>query len=769
MQTGDSGRRVPGKPADNNSKPAHALALAVAFAAESLLFACVTSRHYAWIYPRWYDQLQYLGQAYDGYEYMRIHGFLGAAWHTLTFHTAQGSLHAFLALLVFAVAGPSRSAALSVNLLAFLALQAATFLAVRRISGSLPMAWAAVALLAAVSSPWSGGPASAIDFRLDWLAACAFGIALAVAIAGDGFRSARWAVLFGAAAGIVILIRHLTAVYLGLIFLGLLASLLTLADRWARCARLILAAAVALAICAPDLWYSRRDIYGYYWLDQLVSPERGLRESHLGLAASADWLLRQVVFYQVGLGAVALGLGAAGALLVLGLVGKTRRKAPAAPGFPTGRAWALALAFLGAPASVPLFHPIKASQTLSMLIPGAIWIIVLTWLHLARRVARGAVAAVCAATVLLGALLFVGAETRQTVSAEKTAQFRNMNGLMDYLFFRAEEAGLYQPRVAVTWLLDGLNAKAFQVTGYERHGRRVPFVQTLPADLYATTREAVMELIAGSDFVCLVNRAAPSYPFDLQMETMRPETRRWCEANLRHAGDLEAAELSVSIYERPGLARPGRGGGAVLAEMMGAASRGPANREPAPPHPPLFVLAPLALGSTGAEFRYALAAAYSPVRYRVEALPEGLHFDPPTAEIRGRILRAGEYAARVVATNPAGSTQAELTVHVEDPAMYAVLRAPAACAVGSAAEIGYGAFDAGGKLDYVEFTDLTAGTTLGNIPAPANGKRTWQGVFRVAFSIAGPHVILLRTVCYDADRKVRYSFVDRQCEINVVP
>jgi hypothetical protein len=191
-------------------KSAQLFALAAVFAAESALFCVVTSHRYAWIYPRWYDQVQYLQQAYDGYEEAQKGGFAQGVRQTLTQGSAQGSLHGFFALMAFEAVGPSRMAALSLNLTAFLALQAATFLAVRRLSGSLPIAWASIALLASLHFPWSGGPGSAIDFRLDWMAACAYGVALAAAIAGRGFCSTRWAVLCGAMVGTVIMLRFLT-------------------------------------------------------------------------------------------------------------------------------------------------------------------------------------------------------------------------------------------------------------------------------------------------------------------------------------------------------------------------------------------------------------------------------------------------------------------------------------------------------------------------------------------------------------------------------
>jgi hypothetical protein len=750
-------------------KTAHALALAAVFAAESALFCVVTSRHHAWIYPRWNDQLEYLGQAYDGYEHMRLHGFARAAWHTLTLGAPQGSLHAFLALLVFMVAGPSRSAALAVNLLAFLALQAATFGAARRISGSASIAWASVALLAAVAFPWSGGAASAVDFRLDWMASCAYGVALAAAIESDGFRSTRWAALFGAAAGVVILIRHLTAVYLALILLFLMVWLLSRPDGRARCGRLLLAAAVAAGLSGPALWASRFAIHSYYWFGQIAGPESAVRASRTGLVESIKWLFTQLLFYQVGLGAALLGLGAACALLAARSGGNSRREPGSAFGLSLCDAWAATLAFLGAPAAVLSFHPIKAPQALCILIPSTVWIVILTWTHLARGMARVCVAAICGMTTLIGALLFVGAETRQSASVEKTADFRRINALSDYLFFRAEESELARPRVAVTWFVDGLNASALQVLGYERHGRMLPFVLVMPTSLFGLTRDVAMGNLADSDFVCLVTRAAPVFPFDLRMMDLLPETRRWCEGHLRHVGDLDNAGLSVSVYERPALGRQATGSAVDFGAFMRAASVGPANADPVPPAPPRFVGPLSALASTQAEFRYALAAAYSPVRYGAADLPEGLSFDPRAGEIRGRFPRPGSFAGTVTASNAAGSTRATLAVHVEDLATYAVLEAPGSCSVGSPVELSYGAFDAGGKLDFVEITDLTARRTLARIAAPEDSRQSWRGSYTAVFSSPGKHAIVLRTVCFDAARKDAYSFVDRTCEISVAP
>ena len=751
-------------------KFAQLFALAAVFAAESALFCVVTSHRYAWIYPRWNDQVQYLQQAYDGYEQAQKGGFALGVRQTLTQGSAQGSLHGFLALLVFEAVGPSRMAALSLNLAAFLALQAVTFLAVRRLSGSLPIAWASIALLASLHFPWSGGPGSAIDFRLDWMAACAYGMALAAAIAGKGFRSTRWAVLFGAMVGTVIMLRFLTAAYFGLVFLVLLFWLLAQPGRWTRCGRLFLSAIIALGLCGPAIWYSRLAIFSYYWIGHFTGPERALRDSHFGFLRSAQWLFSVLVTEQLGLLATALGIVAAVAFVALGAIRRFRVESPPVPINPLGSAWVLAFAFFSAPAAVLVLHAEKASQTVSILIPGAVWMIVLAEAWLARRVKRRAVASICGMMVLAASIIFIREETTKRFTEGLDLEYRQINALSDYFYFRAEESGLKNPSVAVTWNLDSVGAQSLTVIGYERHHRLLRFIPTLPTGLLPTTREVAMRGLAESDFVCLVTGAAAIWPFDRQMADLAPEMRRWCGGNLRHVGDLNAVEFSASIFERGALERPRAGSGVDFGDLMGAALRGPARAEAIPPLAPAFRLPMSVLGSAKAEFHYTLAAAYSPVRYAALSLPDGLSLDSRSGEIRGQLSRAGVFPAKIAATNAAGSTVAELEFQIEEAPFFAILRpAPGNCRAGEPVEIGYGAFDSSGKLDFIDVTDISAEKLLDRIPAGAEQKQRWQGTYRLSFERPGPRIILFRFVRFDRESPQSYSFIDRQLSIQVAP
>jgi hypothetical protein len=746
---------------------AHAAGLAALVAAESLVFLAATKHHYAWSYPRWNDQVQYLDQAYGAYELSLSEGFEKGAIGALTRVCPQGCLHALLALPVFALAGPSRTAALALNMAAFAAWQVATFLAVRRISGRISIAWASAGLLAALHFPWSEAAGTAVDFRLDLMAASAFGITLATALSGRGFRSTRWALLLGAAAGVTVLLRFLTAVYFGIILVALLCWLLGKPDRWSRCGRLALSALVAVGIFAPALWHNREAIYGYYWVDHFAGPVRALHDAHLGAIGSVRWLVAQVVLNQVGLVACVLGAAAAAAFALLASDSGQDGPAPEGPGPSAEGAWAITLAFLAAPAAVLAVHPIKAEPPASILIPGTVWIIFLLWAKLARRVGRAAAATVGAGVLAAGALVFVLAETRKSELDSRESDYRRINGLGDYLFFRAEEAGLAHPLVGVAWVLNGLDGDTLRVLGYERHGRLMDFAATLPTGLFPTSTESVKRALAYSDFVCLATRAAVVWPFDGQMREMLPSMREWCDGHLTYAGRIDTAEFSVSVYERPAIGT--RPGGVRLDATVSSALRGAAYADPGTPAAPVFTSEPRAVASTRYAFSCRLLAAYSPVRYEMTGLPEGLTLNPMTGEIRGRFPRPGIFKAEARASNPSGSTSEMWQVHVEDSDWFSFLTSEPECSAGVPFDVAFGAFDGGGTLDFIEITDLTARKTLRRLDVPVGKGQSWSGTYKLTLGEPGTHLILMRFARYDPSAKEPYSFVDHAIPIEARP
>jgi hypothetical protein len=743
----------------------HRLALAAVFVAEWALFVTCTQRHYAWVYPRWLDQLQYLQEAYRSYDLMKARGFARAAWDALGTVSPQGSLHGFLALVAFAAAGPSRNAALAINILAFIALQAAMFAAVRKVSGSRALGWAAVGLLAAMRSPWSDSAGSAVDFRLDWLGSCAYGVALCAAVAGDGFRSTRGAIRFGVAVGLALLARHLTAAYFGVIFVAMLGWLLLQPGRGRLFGRLALSGIIAVTLSAWAFWRSRASIYHYYWVLRYVGPEGAVRDSAIGPLAYPRWLLSELIFRQVGVAAVLLAFAAAAALYLAARNANRPRYGSAEP--PVSP-WPVVVIFLAVPAGVLLFHPVKAPQTVNILIPPTVWAIVLLWERLARRAPRRALVPIAAFAAAAGGALFVFAEVRRPYTPATESEYRNIGALSDFLYFRAQESGLSQPRVASTWMSDGLIGASFEVLGRERHGQPLQFVTILPRGVLAEKSGDVMARLAGADFVCLVTRAIPIWPFDREMQAMLPAMRQWCDANLEHDGDLESPDLSVSIYERKGLAQP-RHNGVSLAALVAAASQGRADEHPRLPGPAHLTAPDRVAWTTQAEFRFVVRAAYSPLRFHAERLPPGLTMDSLIGEIRGFFAGPGTYPVILTAENDAGSDRKEMEIVVGDVPWDMSVDSPEGVGEGQGAKIGFSAYDSMNLLDFIDVTDLTTARSIARIAANEDQRRVWQGSCEFVLRELGEHRIKLRCVRYDPAGAGTYSFRDRDVTIVVRP
>ena len=746
----------------------HAVALGLFLVAEFLLFQRFNAAS-AWIYPRWSDQLQYLSEAYRGYEYSLEHGFLAGVWQTLVNTSAQGTLHDFWALLVFTLAGPSRAAAINVNMLWFLAAQAATFFTVRRVSGSPSAAWVALALLVALLGPWSGDTGSVTDFRLDWMAACAYGVALAAAVAGGGFASTKWAAAFGLAVGVTLLTRFLTGVYFGLIFVGLLGWILAQRDRGPRVWRLALACAVAFVIAAPIYWINRTVIYTYYWMGHVSGPEPALRDSHLGALESLRWILRELLVYKIGYPAL---------FLVIVLLAVTwwagRRVSPGSeakgpPSAPLAGPYWMAAIFLLAPLIVLSIHPTKAPQTVTIMIIPAVFLAATGFAHLARRTGRKVAGWIGFCTLAAGSAVFAASVLQSPLSAQEAADARKMNALVDYVYIRSEECNLPYPRIAATLISDGVNADAFRVMGYERHHQWVEFLQTLPTGLFETTEDVVMKRLGESDFVCLFAGGELIWPYDRQLSAMSGRVRPWCDTHLVRLADLNALGSKVTFYERRGLGGEDSPRAAHLGQMLHDAGRAGGRDVPSPLAPPVLVSSTRILWSVDEPFLTRIRVAYSPVRYSITGLPDGLWLEGRTGTIRGIEHRLGEFTARVEATNSLGTVQRQIHLTFGKGPFLTSVATPEHVRAGVAADFGFQAYNRDGRLDFLDINDQSAGVLVARLSANEAERVGWQGRCLVTFSRPGMHRVNFRFVCFDPDAKDPYSFRDETRFISVDP
>lgn len=527
---------------------------------EFLLLDTLTSRHHAWVYPRWNDQIQYLTEAYTAFLSVDSKGHWTALWGTLVNPSAQGTLHDTVALLVFAVTGPSRSAALAVNWLTWIGLQACIFATARSFWKSSSAGWIALAMLLMWWTPVSGAPGSATDFRLDFPTACMMGLTLAAAIGTHAFEKRGAALLFGVCVGLTLLTRFLTGTYLALVFVLLSGWLLFHPRRGARILNLVLAGLVATALALPILVLNREWVWNYYVVGHFIGPESAIRNPNMGLASSLHFVSNSLLQGHLGL--------VAGAALVLGLctLPLTRvftrepRKQPLTVEPRADRWFGPALAFVLGPAIVLVLHQQKSSVVQSIMAPGVLFLSAGVWIMAVLRFngARSETRLFRMRHFAAGVFLACGCVTLllRTWPSPHSPEFirdaRKVNAMADWIHGASHQSKLSQPTIAVDRITDSLDGQIMRVIVFERQHVWIPFVMTLPTGIMRDEPDRLLDRLKSSDFVFLADdHAGGTYPFDQQMLELAPLTRSFAERNLTYVETFPLFGRTFSLYRKP--------------------------------------------------------------------------------------------------------------------------------------------------------------------------------------------------------------------------
>lgn len=532
------------------------LAAALLMLAEFLVFDRMTARHHTSIYPRWNDQIQYLTESYTAYEHAQAHGLAAGLKVSLTKTALQGSLHDLFALLVFTlVGGASRRAALSLNLLVFLAWQASLLAVIPRVTGSRALAWMGFGLLLCIAGPWSNGPGSAVDFRLDHGAMCLFGVTATLALLTDGFRSTRWSVVFGAAVGLTLLERFLSGVYFAAIFGASAVWIFCGQAPGPRLRNLIFAGLAATALALPIFWFNREAIYTYYWVGHVSGAEGAAR-----LRGMDFWASLQFVFGHLGdmhLGAY-FGWAVAGLTAPLLLRAASRRaQTTAGP----SRDWLFfGFVFLLAPAAVLTVHPQKSEYVLGVLVPGVILLVLWIWSALWPRGGlspagtgrRLAPIALALTALVAGEYFFVRRQFAPPHDEAFLASARQVNAIADQIFATARTTKITHPNIAVDQIVDFADAQILQVICYERHKTWINFVIQLPNSILEDKDDVMRYRLKLCDFVLLTTEMPGDgyWPYDKQMRRLYPELKDWCDDHLQLVETFPVFGRHMSLYQR---------------------------------------------------------------------------------------------------------------------------------------------------------------------------------------------------------------------------
>lgn len=549
-----------------------------------VLFRRHAAREVAWAYPDHYDQAYYLHQVYTLYERMRAAGW----WHGLVEHLTtprpQGTLFPVPAALLFLLVGPSRLAALSVNFAHFAVLQALVVATLRWLTRRWSVPFLGLGLLLAAASPFVGN-GGLLDYRIDFAAWCLFGVVLCLVVRSRLFASRRWSVAVGAACAWLSLSRFLTLAYLGGI--AALMVVFLLARRWRHRADpgrrrhadrqlvgLALASALALGAVAPALWNSREAIYGYYVVGHVTGAEKHFRG--LGTNATTAGVLlyypRAVSTDHLGGTFLVLAAVLLGACAALGLI---QRLARPRPGSSAGFDWTgvgfFLVCCLAVPYALLTLDESKSSIACSILVPPALWLVLLAPAAVSRVLSAGpdwaprtvGFTALAAAVLAGGAYTQAGHYREHRFFTKHRPDVENVARIFDLLEQHCRQTGCLTPRVAVTSIqADYLSPIVVPAFLYERHGVLInPRVGKLGGTLFRVTAAEAFAELRESDFVILADpaRLRSPYPFDQCMKELYPQLKRYCDDTLVPLRHFRVFRQDVILYVRPGSGAAGPG------------------------------------------------------------------------------------------------------------------------------------------------------------------------------------------------------------------
>src|SRR5258708_2315631 len=299
--------------------------LAVAFVLEAVAFYIHVQLRVAPYYPQAYDQLSYLSATFNFLDDLSQRG-LAAFERVFVSPLPTGITYPLQGAFAGLAFGPSRAALLTPNLIYFLLAQWVMFLTVRRPRGDTASAWLAISIFAGCICVFrtAGGIAA---YRIDFAAMCLFGILVCALAWSEGSKSRKYSVIAGFLAAALILMRFITAAYVGPIFLILCCYIVFLPRRgppvWPRVKNISISGAIVAAISIPALVAASQQINAYYVAGHIKGDEPAIRAAEFVVSSLSGHLLfysNALMRYQIG----TIGVIVIAAVVITALIGKWR-------------------------------------------------------------------------------------------------------------------------------------------------------------------------------------------------------------------------------------------------------------------------------------------------------------------------------------------------------------------------------------------------------------------------------------------------------------
>lgn len=559
-------------------------------------FAHFAEREITWGYPTAFDQVTYLDRSYSTFDQMPSQGPLHAFLWGLRLPVAQGVMLHSQAALLYLLLGPSRLSALTLNFLYFALFQYILLLTLRWVYTSWHLAFYGLGLLLTTTTIF-GHAGSLLDFRIDFIVLCLFGILICLVIRSNLFESRLWSLSAALAAALLILFRFLTApTVVALGCATMLLFVLRLArhknDPGARegilrrIRTLIGTGGIVAVLTIPAVWMDRQAIAGYYVFN-ITSHENKYRDLEFGVRSGWDSL----TFYPLSLVRDHLGSTflALAALTLLVLFGAALRRGDGswtpAPGPLDRRGAAIfVLSSFLTPLLILTAWPSRSPVVGNILVPPSVALAVLTagaflgrmrqrkqW---RRNAGFVAVIAVCGAIYAQ-----VSAVSRHSALGNQPADAKKIVQLYDDIGVRCVELGWTAPRIAIDRIHDYLYPTIIDPVFYEHSGTILNAQGLLGMGVMPVDEKTALDAIEKSDFAVLTEPGSEeqetAIPFNQGMRAIDPKLFAAAEGNLILWKHVDVFSQRLAIYMKVPIRIDGTSGEWITKD--GATLTGPAD------------------------------------------------------------------------------------------------------------------------------------------------------------------------------------------------
>lgn len=555
------------------------------FLFEFLLFRTYVLREIVGHYPTNHDQGRYLAESYYTYEMLLTNNLWKELIHSLFTPKEMCVLFPVQAAVFWLFTGASRFNALLLNFIYFVLLQISLVAVLQSLSKRWEISLIGLGLLLGISTTffWAGG---LMDFRLDFMAFCLFGIFISAILKSEIFLSRKYSLIAGGIAGLLILLRYLTTVYLALIF-GTYITFLFLMKWRARSSPSQIAkvrsriknafwsGSVVTMVAFPFLFTSRKAIFDYYFVGHILGPEKQIRALQLGVHNLSSNLLyypKSILFDHMGLG----NLLVISLVLIIGLaLYSTRSKRISATEsldfFGEG------LIFLVLCILVPLFaltldtskSPVVGNIVVSPLLWLAMWVFLFFALKIRldqQRVNRMLLPLVVAVLVygMGNQITHFGKHSGlryQDNIGQVMTMYEDIGSFCETMRYR-------EPHLSVDRIYPFFGPSQLSTIYYEKKGVFLDARGELGGSIFAINEEEALKKLRNSHVVIFSEGSTPPslFPFDTSMANIQSSLRKVAASEFILLNEYRFDQKEFQVYVRPDFLVTGTSGDWITAE-----------------------------------------------------------------------------------------------------------------------------------------------------------------------------------------------------------